>query len=79
MLQSVPSDNEKYKANSRFKNFAPCFNKLNKTKNVVTMWPLVSVMISYNSKYAVTVTKKDDKCSIVKMYELQTYKNTFEG
>jgi len=42
------------------------------------MWPIVSVMISYNSKYAVTVTKKDDRCSFVKMYELQTYKMAFE-
>lgn len=35
-------------------------------------------MITYNSKSAVTVTKKDDREYYVKMYDLVTYQQTFE-
>lgn len=35
-------------------------------------------MISYNSKLAITVTKKDDTEYFIKMYDLITYKQTFE-
>ena len=46
--------------------------------NVVTMWPIVSVMITYNSKYAVTVTKKNDEEYFVKQYSLANYQLQFE-
>ena len=42
------------------------------------MYPLVSCMITYNSKLAITVTKKDDKEYYVKHYNLTTYQMTFE-
>jgi hypothetical protein len=35
-------------------------------------------MITYNSKCACTVTKKDDREYYVKMYDLSTYEQTFE-
>lgn len=49
-----------------------------KTSNVTTMYPICSVIITYNSKYAVTVTKKDEKEYFVKMYSLTTYEMEFE-
>lgn len=66
------------KPNKRFKNFNDVFSGLTKSKNVVTMYPLVSCCITYNSKSAVTVTKKNDKEYYVKQYSLESYKMTFE-
>jgi len=73
LIQSIPT-NDSYKMNERFKNFAPCFNDLTKTKNIATMYPIVSVMITYNSKLAVTVSKKDDSEYYVKMYHLGNFR-----
>ena len=42
------------------------------------MYPIVNVMISYDSTRAITVTKKDDHECWVKMYDLETYDQTFE-
>lgn len=42
-----------------------------------TQYPIVTCMISYNSKYAITVTKKDDTEYYVKMYDLDTYEQPF--
>ena len=42
------------------------------------MYPIVTVMLSYDSTRAITVTKKDDSETWVKMYSLQTYELTFE-
>ena len=66
------------KPNKRFKNFNDVFSGLTKSKNVVTMYPLVSCCITYNSKSAVTVTKNNDKEYYVKQYSLESYKMTFE-
>jgi hypothetical protein len=38
----------------------------------------VTVSISYDSTRAITITKKDDKEFWVKMYDLETYEQTFE-
>jgi len=37
------------KPNERFKNYKDIFNNLLKTTNVTTMYPIVSVMITYDS------------------------------
>lgn len=66
------------KPNSRFRYFADLFANQTKTKNIVTKYPLVSCMISYNSKLSITVTKKDDREYYIKMYGLDNYKQTFE-
>lgn len=42
------------------------------------MYPVVTVMLSYDSTRAITVTKKDDHECWVKMYDLETYDQTFE-
>lgn len=44
----------------------------------MTMYPIVSVMVTYNSKLAITVTKKDDSEYWVKMYNLETYAMSFQ-
>ena len=35
-------------------------------------------MISYNSKYAITVSKKDNREYWIKMYDLETYEMKFD-
>ena len=54
------------------------FKDLIKQHSVVTMYPIVSMIITYDSTRAVTVTKKDDQEYYVKMYDLETYEQTFE-
>lgn len=66
------------KPNKRFKNYNDIFSGLTKQKNVVTLYPIVSVMITYNSVSAVTVTKQNDRAYYIKQYSLESYKMTFE-
>ena len=47
------------KPNKRFKNFDDVFSGLTISKNVATQYPVVSVLMTYNSKSAITVTKKN--------------------
>lgn len=54
------------------------FNNLLKQTDVVTMYPICSVIISYDSKHAITVTKKSEKEYYVKMYSLSTFELVFE-
>lgn len=42
------------------------------------MWPIVSMIINYDSTRAITVTKKDDRTYFIKMYDLESYLMTFE-
>lgn len=42
------------------------------------MYPIVSMIITYDSTRAVTVTKKDNWEYFVKMYDLETYDCMFE-
>ena len=37
------------------------------------MYPILSLIITYDSSRAITVTKKDEKECYVKMYDLETY------
>jgi hypothetical protein len=64
--------------NKRFKNFNEVFSSLTKSKNVVTKHPIISCIITYNSKSVVTVTKQDDSNYYVKQYSLESYEKTFE-
>jgi len=61
------------KPNPRFKNYKNLFENLTKHKSRPTMYPIVNVMISYDSTRAITVTKKDDHECWIKMYDLETY------
>ena len=69
---------QEVKPNQRFKNFNDLFSGLTKSKNVSTVYPIVNCLISYNSKSAITVTKKSDREYWVKQHSLETYIDTFE-
>ena len=60
------------------KDYANMFKDLIKQQSVVTMYPIVSMIITYDSTRAITVTKKDDQEYLVKMYDLETYEMKFE-
>jgi hypothetical protein len=66
------------KPNKRFKNFDDVFSGLTISKNVATQYPVVSVLMTYNSKSAITVTKKNDREYFVHLCDLESCAMTFE-
>ena len=66
------------KANPRFKNYSDVFNQLVKSSDVPTQYPIVSMIITYDSTKAITVTKKNDREYWVRQYDLESYERTFE-
>ena len=66
------------KPNPRFKNYSDIFKNLVKSTNVTTMYPICSMIVTYDSMKAVTVTKKDDTEYWLKQYDLESYEMTFE-
>jgi hypothetical protein len=66
------------KPNPRFKNYSAIFKGLVKNSSVTTMYPIISMMITYDSTKAITVTKKDDTEYYIKQYDLESYEMTFE-
>lgn len=48
-----------------------------KYRNVATAYPIITMMISYDSTRALTVTKAAENRSILKMYSLKDYEITF--
>lgn len=59
------------KPNLRFLPYKNVFKDLLKQTSVVTMYPIVSMLITYDSTRALTVTKKDDRYYYIKMYDLE--------
>jgi hypothetical protein len=66
------------KPNKRFKNFNDVFSGLTRSKNVVTAFPIISCIMTYNSRSAITVTKASDREYWIKQYSLERYEMTFE-
>ena len=66
------------KPNSQLKQYSNIFDNLTKHKTRSTMFPIVTIMITYDSTRAITVTKKDEREYWVKMYDLESYEQTFE-
>lgn len=66
------------KPNPRFKNYSGIFKNLVKNTTVATMYPICTMIITYDSTKAVTVTKRSDKEYYIKQYDLETYEMTFE-
>jgi len=54
------------------------FSGLTRSKNVITNHPIVSCIITYDSKSAITVTKEDDCNYMIKQYSLENYISSFE-
>jgi hypothetical protein len=65
------------KPNKRFKNFNDVFSGLTRSKNVVTAHPIISCIMTYNSRSAITVTKASDREYWVKQYSLESNQETF--
>lgn len=66
------------KPNASFKNFANVFKNLIKNTTVTTMYPICTMIITYDSTKAITVTKRNDREYYVKQYDLESYELTFE-
>ena len=77
-IQDTTGNIVQIKANPRFKNYSDVFNQLVKSSDVKTMYPIVSMIITYDSTKAVTVTKRNDREYYVKQYDLESYEMTFE-
>jgi hypothetical protein len=77
MLIGANSDND-IKPNSKFKNFNDLLSNLTKTRNITTKYPIISVTISHDNMYAVTVTCKDETTFFIKIYSLNTYSIVFD-
>ena len=65
------------KPNKRFKNFNDVFSGLTRSKQVKTQDPMISCIISYNSRSAITITKKSDRVHYVHQFSLETCEMTF--
>jgi len=65
------------KPNPRFKNYPQVFKNLLKHSPVSTQYPICSMIITYDSTKAITVTKRDDKEYYVQQYDLESYEMTF--
>jgi hypothetical protein len=62
----------KYKPNPRFLAYSKIFTNLLQESDVATMYPIQTMAITQDSTRAITVTKRDDWESYVKMYSMQT-------
>ena len=70
-------DNNGLQPNAAFKSYKQLFRNLTTSAQVVTMYPIVTCMISYDSSRVITVTKKDDTEFWVRMYNPATAEKTF--
>ena len=62
----------------RFHNYKDIFCNLIKQSSVITSHPIITMIITYDSTRAVTVSKKDDQEAVINMYDLETNEQTFE-
>lgn len=61
----------KHRINPNFKNYNQAFKNLTQETRVGTMHPIVSMIITYDSRRAITVTKVSDKKYQVTQYSLR--------
>lgn len=61
-----------------FKNNRAQFDNLLKLHERSTEFPIQSVSISFDSRRAITVTKRDERAYWVRMYDLESYEKVFE-
>ena len=66
------------KPNIRFTSYKSVFKDLLKQTSVITQWPIISMIINYDSTRAITVTKQNERTYYIKMYDLEEYHMTFE-
>jgi hypothetical protein len=68
----------KFKPNARFEVYSKLFTNLLQENDVATMYPIQTMAMTQDSTRAITVTKRDDCESYVKMYNMQTQELSFE-
>jgi hypothetical protein len=61
-----------------FKNYKGLLNDLVLCKSVKTMWFIINMAISFDSKVAITITMKNDRTYFIKMYSLESKEIVFE-
>lgn len=49
-----------------------------KERRIMTLFPIITCMISYDSTKAICVTKKGEREYCIQMFDLESYTNTFE-
>jgi hypothetical protein len=59
-FQDTQGNTTELQPNLRLKSHKKLFTGLLKQTNVITMWPIISLIISYDSTRAITVTKKNE-------------------
>ena len=69
---------QKVRANVSFKSYRNVFNNLVVSQSVKTSDPVISANISYDSKAAIVITKKNEREYWVTMYSLNNYEILFE-
>ena len=62
----------------RLKNYHSLFTDLLKQATVPTLYPIISMFITYDSTRALTVTQKDARECYIKMYDVESYALCFE-
>lgn len=77
MIKDTQGRERGIKPNLRFLPYREIFLNLLNTNSVVTMYPIVTMCISYDSTRAITVTKRDDHESYVRMYDLNSFELVF--
>ena len=58
---------------SKFKNYSSIFDNLTKSNSVDTPYPIISMLITYDSTRVIAVTKKDDTKHKLTQYNIETY------
>jgi len=57
---------------TKWKNYNDIFDDLTVQKNVMTQFPIVSCMITYDSTRTIVVTKEDDTAYHIRQFSLTT-------
>ena len=57
---------------SKWKNYNEIFDNLTIQKKVMTAYPIVSCMITYDSSRTIVVTKEDDTAYHIRQFSLTT-------
>lgn len=69
----------KSEPNERFKNYEGLFHNLMKTREIPTLYPIGSIVVTNDQSMVMAVTKKDDREYYVKMYSLSTFDLVMEA
>jgi hypothetical protein len=66
------------KGNARFKNYKQIFDDMLKEQRIITMYPIITCMISLDSTRVLIVCKKGEREYCIQMFDLESYKKTFD-